>query len=153
MYRIDQASLIKDFTGKVNAADPGDTLFPYLYLENIFPAEIYSAIRKFWPLESEMISLVDTGRVPSTEKSPYKNRFVLELNKNNLNSLPTEKKEFWGALLSTFINSEFYGAVLEKFRDTIMEMHYTEGKNIYFIPLTIQLLMPQVPVPDGFMHA
>ena len=48
---------------KVANAPVREYPYAHIYVENIFPADFYTALRANWPDESALVCLGDTGRV------------------------------------------------------------------------------------------
>jgi hypothetical protein len=87
--------------------------FPHIYVESVFPAEYYDALRRHWPDASQLVSLESTGRVT---KGAYPERFVMPLRGEELQSLPPEGRAFWQELAAWMLASDrFLSAVVEKF--------------------------------------
>jgi hypothetical protein len=96
--------------------------FPHIYVEDVFPAEIYSALRAAWPPLEEMRPLVSTGRVRRAEgfedgdlTRPYQNRYVLRLEDEDMERLPDPCRPFWDDLSAWLLGRDFTVALLQKF--------------------------------------
>jgi hypothetical protein len=93
--------------------------FPHIYVENVFPAAYYGALRRNWPRAGELVPLESTGRV---SKGAYPERFVMPLRDRELAMLPGERREFWHALAGWMLASErLRSAVLDKFEPHLGE--------------------------------
>jgi hypothetical protein len=87
--------------------------FPHLYVESVFPAEFYSALRRNWPNASQLVQLDALGRVP---KGAYPDRFVMPLREKEVNTLPQEPREVWSKLAQWMILSDrLLYALIDKF--------------------------------------
>lgn len=101
--------------------------YPYahIYVENVFPADFYAALRENWPDPSALVSLADTGRVP---KGAYRERFVMPFTPAEIDKLPEERRAFWTEFATWMITQEFLTAMIDKFEPYVKERF---GDDIY----------------------
>ncbi|HYC49398.1 MAG TPA: hypothetical protein VED01_28305 [Burkholderiales bacterium] len=93
--------------------------FPHIYVENVFPAAYYAALRSNWPQAHELVSLESTGRV---SKGAYPERFVMPLHGQALATLPQERRAFWQALAQWMLDSDrLRSAVIARFEPHVRE--------------------------------
>jgi hypothetical protein len=87
--------------------------FPHIYVESVFPAAFYSALRANWPQSSQLVSLETTGRV---SKGAFRERFIMPLREPELSALPGDTREFWTGMAQWMLGStRLRSAVLDKF--------------------------------------
>jgi hypothetical protein len=88
--------------------------YPYahIYVENVFPADFYAALRANWPDASSLVSLADTGRVT---KGAYPERFVMPFKPSAIEKLNDERRAFWTELAGWLITQRFLTAMIDKF--------------------------------------
>ena len=94
--------------------------YPYahIYVENIFPAEYYAALRANWPDQSALVCLGDTGRVT---KGAFRERFVMPLTPIEINKLAADRRPFWNQLSTWLITQRFMSAMIDKFEPYVKE--------------------------------
>src|SRR5262245_47220911 len=66
--------------------------YPHCYVQDVFPADFYAEMQRNLPDPDAMIPIEEARQVKG-----YKERFVLELKPEHLNSLPQPKQKFWSA--------------------------------------------------------
>ncbi len=86
--------------------------YPHFYLENVFPANFYAALRANWPDTSVLTSLADTGLV---SKGAYPERFVLPMTRASVEKLSGDRRAFWTEFADWFMAPRFMTAMIDKF--------------------------------------
>ena len=86
--------------------------FPYVFIDDAFPADFYASLLQHLPLTSNYRRLVDTGRV-GKHYSPE--RFVVDCGVESMEGLPGSQREFWQGLFDAFSSATFAQAFLDKF--------------------------------------
>jgi hypothetical protein len=84
--------------------------YPHCYVRDVFPAGFYDDMQRHMPDPEAMIPIEEARQVKG-----YKERFVLELSSENLNTLPKEKKEFWADFANWLLAGRFQQVLMSKF--------------------------------------
>jgi hypothetical protein len=92
--------------------------YPHIYVENIFPADFYAALRTNWPGESALVCLGDTGRVT---RGAYRERFVMPLKKEAIDQLDAERRPFWNEVAAWLITQRFMNSIISKFEPYVKQ--------------------------------
>lgn len=94
--------------------------YPYahIYVENVFPADFYAALRANWPDGSALVSLADTGRV---SRGAYPERFVMPFKPSAIDKLDPGRRPFWTDFGSWLITERFLTAMIDKFEPFIKQ--------------------------------
>ncbi|MGH8617884.1 MAG: hypothetical protein ACREUW_09345 [Burkholderiales bacterium] len=90
--------------------------YPHLYVEDVFPADYYSAMRAHWPGTESLHTLDQYGRVP---EGAYPERFAMPLDAGGIGSLPPDKQAFWGGLETWMLTDHFVRALVDKFKSHV----------------------------------
>jgi hypothetical protein len=101
--------------------------YPHIYVENVFPADFYSALRMNWPNASAFVSIGDTGRVG---KGSYPERFILPFSRADIDKLPAERRSFWIEFGDWFLDNHFLIAMIDKF-DRFVKERFGKEVNRY----------------------
>ena len=91
--------------------------FPHLYIEDVFPAEFYAALRRNLPPTESYTRLIDTGMVSKTYNE---SRLVLYPRDDHMARLPPTLRPFWHDLFESFLTQEFAHVILGKFAQAIL---------------------------------
>ena len=91
--------------------------FPYVYVENIFPADFYAEMQRRMLDDASYQRLLDTGRVG---KGYSPERFCFMPGQVTAGT-DAENVAFWQALFRTYRDDEFIVLWLEKFADAIRD--------------------------------
>ncbi|MGE5537103.1 MAG: hypothetical protein ACM30I_00680 [Gemmatimonas sp.] len=86
---------------------------PHVFVENVFPADVYAEILRQIPARAFYTPIAETGRTDDT----YENRLILHF--RSLDKLPSDQRRFWQAFAAWFQGSELASAVIRKFHDTL----------------------------------
>jgi len=99
--------------------------YPHFYIEDVFPADFYTALRANWPETSSLVSLGDTGRVA---KGDYAERFVLPMTRASVAKLSERRRAFWTEFADWLMAYRFLAAMMAKF-DPYVRQRF--GDDIY----------------------
>ena len=86
--------------------------YPHIYVEPVFPADFYAALRRNWPSAAHLVSLESTGRVP---KDAYPERFIMPVQTDAVRRLPGEVRAFWTDVAAWMLQGRFASVVMQKF--------------------------------------
>jgi hypothetical protein len=100
--------------------------FPHCYLQDVFPSDYYEQIQRQLPADQFMLSNGDAGR-----GTQLKERFVLEMKSQYLQTLPEDNKRFWTEFSRWMLGERFRSCVLGKFTDVI-ERRFKGVENVEF---------------------
>jgi hypothetical protein len=103
---------------KIEEAEIKATPFPYLVVDNVFPADYYQEILTNLPAESSMKPLGESGRVTHegvTGKEVYRERLALLFEPDEFNKLDEVRREFWNQLASWLYSNYFLNQLIAKF--------------------------------------
>jgi hypothetical protein len=92
--------------------------YPHIYVESVFPQDFYAALRRNWPSGEHLVSLESTGRVT---KGHYSERFIMPLQKAEVDKLPEGAREFWANLSDWLLTDRFLHAMVDKFDEHVRE--------------------------------
>lgn len=90
--------------------------YPHVYVPSVFPPDFYDALRRHWPDAGHLVSLEATGRV---SKGAYPERFIMPLNKKEVDKLPEAARQFWTEFGSWLLDGRFLYALVDKFDASI----------------------------------
>jgi hypothetical protein len=105
--------------------------YPHVYIDSIFPAEFYAAVRRNWPTANQLVSLGSTGRVP---EGAYAERFIMPLGSPLMGALPEDKKAFWNEVAAWMLQARFLNAMLGKFETYLRKRFGDSLTNVDFVP-------------------
>jgi hypothetical protein len=100
--------------------------YPHCYVPDVFPADFYAEMQRNLPDPDAMIPIEEARQVKG-----YKERFVLELKPEHLNSLPQPKQKFWSAFGAWLLSGPFQQVLMGKFA-TFVQARFKDAKNIQF---------------------
>ncbi len=90
------------------ATDP----FPYLVVDNIFPADYYAEMLAHFPTESSLRPIGETGRVP---QGTYKERLTVLFSDDEFARMPDRQQAFWQDFAGWMYTDQFLAAFVSKF--------------------------------------
>ncbi len=86
--------------------------FPYVVVDDVFPADYYAQLLAHFPTAESLVPLGQSGRVPS---SAYKERHVVLFNDEEFARLQPEQRAFWEAMAGWMYSDPFVNAFVTKF--------------------------------------
>ena len=89
--------------------------FPYIFTENIFDNEYYSQIISNFPQLQDMTPLNKTDRVRSDGSNKYKQRLVIQLDKESATPLSEKQIIFWDSFSKSLASKVFAKTLFKKF--------------------------------------
>lgn len=112
---------VKDFVFQsVNNAPIETHPYPFLYVNNVFPAEFYAKMISMMPDES----LYKEGSTARTSNAySLKSRKRINLNSEDILSIKDEKQAFWTELRDFLASDEFTLLFIEKFRSELTKRY------------------------------
>jgi hypothetical protein len=91
--------------------------YPHFYLQNVFPAEFYRKLQAMLPDPQAMVPIEQARGLKG-----YDERFVLDLGKKGVATLPDDKREFWSAIHDWMVVQGRFGTLIfEKFKPFIQQ--------------------------------
>lgn len=91
--------------------------YPHFYLQNVFPPDFYQEIQKHLPDPQAMVPIERARGLKG-----YDERFVMDLGKKGLASLPEDKRAFWAAVNDMMVVRAGFGTlVFDKFKPFIQQ--------------------------------
>lgn len=103
--------------------------FPYLVVDNIFPADYYQQILDNFPGMDAVRPLSESGRV---RKGTYEERLTVLFNPEDFSRISPAQNIFWSEFSNWLYSESFLSAVIFKFRETlesrISNIMATEGE-------------------------
>jgi len=105
--------------------------YPHLYIDSIFPADFYAAVRANWPSADQLVSLADTGRVPD---GAYSERFIMPLGSPLVDALPEPKKTFWKDAAAWMLQGTFLNGMLGRFESQLKKRFGAALGEVEFVP-------------------
>ena len=96
----------------------------HLFIEDVFPKEFYSHLRRCMPAPEAYESLSKTGKVADGD---YDMRAGFLLKDDHLARVPEEVAVFWSSLFNEVFNKEFADALLARHAPNIMARLAREG--------------------------
>jgi len=102
------------------------TLFPHLYVRNIFPDEIYEQLLKNKPKHSVLPTIQQLGFT-----SYYQPRKAFVLTHNGISKLNEEQHTFWSNFIEWMCGDEFKSIVISKFGQLITQRFADKNVNFY----------------------
>jgi hypothetical protein len=88
--------------------------YPHIYVPDVFPKDFYAAMQRNLPDSDAMIPIEKARPVKG-----YKERFVLSLGQDHLDTLPEGKKEFWQDVAGWLLAGRLMDTLLTKFQPYI----------------------------------
>jgi FkbM family methyltransferase len=86
--------------------------FPYVVVDDVFPADYYAELLAHFPTADSLVPLGQSGRVPS---SAYKERHVVLFNDEEFTRLQPAQRAFWEAMAGWMYSDPFVNAFVTKF--------------------------------------
>jgi hypothetical protein len=130
MYSSVESALVYNVANAVIRGFP----YPHIYVPNIFPEDFYSELQRNIPDPAAMLPIEQVRNVRG-----YKERFVLELSPNHLDTLPAEKKQFWTDFSSWLLSGRFRELALAKFAPFVQQrFKNTQGVQFYDESLLVE---------------
>jgi FkbM family methyltransferase len=86
--------------------------FPYLVVDDVFPADYYAQLLANFPTSESLLPLGQSGRVPS---DAYKDRHVVLFNDDDFARLLPERRTFWESMAQWMYSDPFVNAFVTKF--------------------------------------
>ena len=126
---MDETKLINHICSRLQEEKIENYPYSHKFVENIFPEYEYIKILKNLPDKEFYKSKIELDTKAKDENySPERYEFLI--NKNNLNLLSNEKKEFWYNLCKSLYNLKIQNTVLDVFKETIGNIlkNLTEGE-------------------------
>lgn len=102
---------------RVNETTVVSDPFPYLVVDNIFPADYYREMLHHFPREEQLRPIGETGRV--VRKDAYKERHVAIFNEETFAQLSPDQNMFWRELASWMYSDVFLNLFLIKFFNSL----------------------------------
>ena len=101
-----------------NVANASIRIFPYphIYVENVFPPKFYAEIQRNIPDPSAMIPIEQARPVMG-----YKERFVLEIAGDQVQTLPDTQKTFWKDFSGWLLSGRFLNLMMQKFNPFLQQ--------------------------------
>ncbi len=84
--------------------------YPHIYVPDVFPAAFYAELQRNIPDPAAMIPIEQARPVKG-----YKERFVLEIAGEQVETLPEAKRKFWKDLSIWLLSGRFMNLMLQKF--------------------------------------
>ena len=91
--------------------------FWYKHIKNIFPVSYYKELIENLPNISEYTAINKTGAVSSDYSSE---RFVFDLNNENIDKIEKNKREIFKKLVAVFTNPKFFNVISSEFKIQLM---------------------------------
>lgn len=85
---------------------------PHFYIDGVFPDDYYRDLLANMPSDADFTCLGDTGRVP---KGAYRERFVFLPKKDDIDTLPSDKRAFWHDFSKWLYGERFFRSMVGKF--------------------------------------
>jgi len=101
---------------KVGNAELSLFPYPHFFVQNVFPSDFYAEIQANLPDPAALLPIAEVRPVKG-----YKERFVLGLEDQSLDTLPPDKRAFWGDMRSWLVGGAFANLVLNKFASSLDE--------------------------------
>lgn len=109
--------------------------YPHIYVESVFPADFYAALRRNWPSAAHLVTLESTGRVP---KDAYPERFIMPVTADAVQRLPGAARPFWTDVAAWMLEERFATAVMQKFEAS---MHRRFGAGFDQVSFSPEILV------------
>lgn len=93
---------------------------PHSYIENFFPADFYEQVQEHMIARKDLQPLFETGTIAGAEDS-YKDRYVMKLPSNRMDSLQGEQRAFWDGMSDLLNGIELQTTLLHKFQPRVDE--------------------------------
>ena len=122
-----ESSVEADVIHRIDVAPMGETPFPHLSIDDIFPPAFYTEMRRQIPQRGFYKPISETERVIGNE---YEERLILHL--AQLDDLPTAQKEFWSKLASWLNGSELASAFAKKFAAVIEQNAGKDARQLQY---------------------
>lgn len=90
--------------------------FPYLVVDDLFPADYYEEILSHLPDESSMKPLGESGRVA---RDAYRERLALLFEHDEFERMPERQRVFWRELSSWLYSNYFLSQLIARFYDVL----------------------------------
>jgi hypothetical protein len=90
--------------------------YPHIYVPDVFPEAFYAEIQRNIPDPAAMIPIEQARPVKG-----YKERFVLEIAGEQVETLPEAKKNFWKDFSGWLLSGRFMNLMLQKFNPFLQQ--------------------------------
>lgn len=97
---------------RIDATPIATAPFPYIVVDEVFPADYYKAMLDNFPKMSVMRPIGETGRVPA---NAYQERNVVLFNDVDFQRLDPAQRRFWLELSQWLYSEQFISILLQKF--------------------------------------
>jgi FkbM family methyltransferase len=111
-FSVDSRRILNHVTNKISQSKIITEPYPYVVIDDFFPASYYQELLQNFPTEDQMIPLGETGRV---SVGAYMQRFTTIFENNYFELLNQEQKRFWLNLSSWLYSDEFVLTSIRKF--------------------------------------
>lgn len=88
--------------------------YPHMYIPDIFPKDYYDELQRNIPDPQVMLPISQVRSIKG-----YDERFVLDLESKQVETLPEENKQFWKGFADWILAGRFRETVLSKFRPLV----------------------------------
>ena len=110
---IDFEELKENLVYKIINMDISEYPYPHYAIQDVFPAEVYELIVKYWPECSQFQPINETERIVGY--SSGKNRLIISYKKENLESFTNlDSAYFWSRLRRVLDSAEMITALLQR---------------------------------------
>jgi len=134
--------IFDDVTRRIAAAPIETEPFHHFVIDQVFPADVYRHICAFWPDDSCLTPINETGRVGG---KGYTARSVLMLSSPaDVAALPRKQRKFWYKVIAWLNGDAFIRTVLDKIAPILGDLHGDDLGNLSFGA------RPQLVVDDGY---
>ena len=103
---------------KIKKAELKENPFEYKFINNIFPKDYFEELIKNLPTKNDYIAINKTGAVKSNYSAE---RYVFNLNYENIGKLENAKKNTLNELLKVFTSPIFFNEVCKVFQKTLID--------------------------------
>ena len=116
---IDFEELKENLVYKIINMDISEYPYPHYAIQDVFPAEVYELIVKYWPECSQFQPINETERIVGYSSgqlsSSGKNRLIISYKKENLESFTNlDSAYFWSRLRRVLDSAEMITALLQR---------------------------------------
>lgn len=100
--------------------------YPHCYVPEVFPPDFYADMQRHLPDPAAMIPIEQARGAKG-----YKERFVLQLNSENLSTLPEPRRNFWSDFAGWMLSGRLQQVMMKKFAPFV-EARFPGATNIEF---------------------
>ena len=86
--------------------------FPHAYISSLFPDQFYETLQNQMIASSDYKNILETNRVKGNK---FKERFLFEINTNEINNLKSERRKFWTDFCELLNSQDIGGILIKKF--------------------------------------